>query len=124
MTIHEDNAAEASGQNELFATALPFPQLPKEPRAHVAILSPAKRNALVACFHASALNKKDGAWHGLPDGQRTSGVSRRSRTGWNAYVDHGSSRGFGSIDRTRQLVCPNTTLRRSRQQSSEMTVQN
>jgi hypothetical protein len=74
MTIPQYNAGEATGQNELLST-LPFPQLPKEPRALVAILSPAKRNALVACFHASALNKKDGAWHGLPGGQRTSGVT-------------------------------------------------
>ena len=73
MTIPQYNAG-ASGQNELLST-LPFPQLPKEPRAHVAILSPAKRNALIACFHASALNKKDGAWHGLPDSKRTSGVT-------------------------------------------------
>jgi hypothetical protein len=74
MTIHQHDAAEASGQNELLST-LPFPQLPKEPRALVAILSPAKRNALIECFHANALNKKDGAWLGLPDGKRTSGVT-------------------------------------------------
>jgi hypothetical protein len=72
MTIPQYNAG-ASGQNELLST-LPS-QLPKEPRALVAILSPAKRNALIACFYASALNKKDGAWHGLPDGKRTSGVT-------------------------------------------------
>jgi len=74
MTILEDDAIEASGQNELLSTP-PFPRLPKEPRALVAILSPAKRNALIACFNASALNKKDGAWHGLPDGKRTSGIT-------------------------------------------------
>jgi hypothetical protein len=74
MTILEGNAGEASGPGQVIST-LPFPQLPKEPRALVAILSPAKRNALIACFHASALNKKDGAWHGLPDSTRTSGVT-------------------------------------------------
>jgi hypothetical protein len=74
MTIPQYNAGDASGQNELLST-LPFPRLPKEPRAFVAILSPAKRNALITCFNASALNKKDGAWHGLPDGKRTSGVT-------------------------------------------------
>ncbi len=73
MTILEDNSREASGQNELLST-LPFP-LRKEPRAQVAILSLAKRNALIECFNASALNKKDGAWHGLPEGKRTSGVT-------------------------------------------------
>jgi hypothetical protein len=74
MTIPQYNAGEASGQSELHST-LPFPRLPKESRALVAILSPAKRHALIACFKASVLNKKDGAWHGLPDGQRTSGVT-------------------------------------------------
>jgi hypothetical protein len=74
MTIPQYNAAEASGQRELLTT-LPFPRQPKEPRALVALLSPAKRNALIACYNASALNKKDGAWHGLSDGRRTSGVT-------------------------------------------------
>ena len=74
MTIPQYNAGEAGGQKELLST-LPFPRLPKEPRALVAILSPAKRNALIECFNASALNKKDGAWHGLSDGQRTPGVT-------------------------------------------------
>jgi hypothetical protein len=44
-----------------------------EPRAPIAILSPAKRNALVACFNAGGLQKKDGAWHGLPGGKPVSG---------------------------------------------------
>jgi hypothetical protein len=46
-----------------------------EPRAPIAILSPAKRNALVACFNAGGLHKKDGAWHGLPGGKPVSGMT-------------------------------------------------
>jgi hypothetical protein len=52
-----------------------LPLAPGEPRAMIAILSAAKRNALVACFNASGLHKKDGAWHGLADGKPVSGVT-------------------------------------------------
>jgi hypothetical protein len=52
-----------------------LPLAPSEPRALIAILSAAKRNALVACFNGSGLHKKDGAWHGLPDGKPVSGVT-------------------------------------------------
>jgi hypothetical protein len=45
------------------------------PCALIAVLSAAKRNALLACFTASALQKKDGAWHGVPDGKPVSGVT-------------------------------------------------
>jgi hypothetical protein len=56
-------------------TAPVLPLAPGEPRALIAILSAAKRNALVACFNGGGLNKKDGAWHGLPDGKPVSGVT-------------------------------------------------
>jgi hypothetical protein len=56
-------------------TAPLLPRAPGEPRALVAILSTAKRNALVACFNGSGLRKKDGAWHGPPDGKPVSGVT-------------------------------------------------
>ncbi len=52
-----------------------LPLAPSEPRALIAILSAAKRNALVACFNGSGLHKKGGAWHGLPDGKPVSGVT-------------------------------------------------
>jgi hypothetical protein len=66
MTILEDTAVETA----------PLPPLaPSEPRALVAILSTAKRNALVACFTANGLHKKDGAWHGPHDGKPVSGVT-------------------------------------------------
>jgi hypothetical protein len=62
-------------QNPAAEPARPLRLAPSEPRAMVAILSPAKRNALVACFNASGLHKKDGAWHGEPDGKPVSGVT-------------------------------------------------
>src|SRR5262249_56974638 len=45
------------------------------PRAPIAFLSPAKRNALVACFNAGGLHKKDGVSHGLPGGKPVSGMT-------------------------------------------------
>jgi hypothetical protein len=51
------------------------PLAPCEPRALVAILSAAKRNALVACLAAGGLHKKHGAWHGVADGKPVSGVT-------------------------------------------------
>src|ERR1700686_2079076 len=74
MTILQDNAGEASGRIEVVST-LPVPRLPREPRALVAILSAAKRHALIACFNARGLTKKDGAWRGLPDDKPASGVT-------------------------------------------------
>ena len=66
MTIFQDTEVE---------TAPLLPLAPGEPRALIAILSSAKRNALVACFNANGLQKKDGAWHGPPDGKPVSGVT-------------------------------------------------
>jgi hypothetical protein len=56
-------------------TALLLPPAPGEPRALIAILSTAKRHALVACFNGSGLHKKNGAWHGLPNSKPVSGVT-------------------------------------------------
>jgi hypothetical protein len=51
------------------------PLAPAEPRALIAILSVAKRNALLACFSAGGLHKRDGAWHGAADAKPVSGVT-------------------------------------------------
>src|SRR5438477_8908905 len=48
---------------------------PGEPPAQIAILSTARRNALIACFNAGGLHKKDGAWHGSSGGMALSGVT-------------------------------------------------
>ena len=45
----------------------PMPLLllaPNEPPAPIANLSPAQRNALIACINAGGLYKQAGAWHG------------------------------------------------------------
>ena len=46
-----------------------------ENRALIAVLSPAKRAALVACLVADGLNKRSGAWHGIAGGKPISGVT-------------------------------------------------
>jgi hypothetical protein len=72
MTILQDAPALRGTAVE---TAPLLPLAHGEPRALIAILSVAKRNALVACFNASGLHKKDGAWHGPADGKPVSGVT-------------------------------------------------
>jgi len=63
-------------ETTIAAASLPPPLLAvDEPRARIDVLSPAKRNALVACFKANELRKKDGAWHGSPDGKPVSGMT-------------------------------------------------
>ena len=74
MTILLDIAGKSNGRSEPTST-LRTPRLPRQPRAPVANLSSAKRNALIACFNAGALTKKNGAWHGLSDAKPTSGVT-------------------------------------------------
>jgi hypothetical protein len=64
MTTLQDNAVGPAFQNELISPARLLLLASSEPRAPIAILSPAKRNALVACFNAGGLHKRDGAWHG------------------------------------------------------------
>jgi hypothetical protein len=56
-------------------TASSLPRLPGDGRALVAILSTAKRNALLACLNGNGLYKKNGAWHGPPHQKPVSGVT-------------------------------------------------
>ena len=44
-------------------------------RAPVAILSPAKRIAIIECFSNSGLRKRNGHWCGRPEGKHISGVT-------------------------------------------------
>jgi hypothetical protein len=69
--IAHDTVPHGSGE----ARAPTLPLVPSEPRALIAILSAAKRNALLACLTANGLHKKAGAWHGLADGKPVSGVT-------------------------------------------------
>jgi hypothetical protein len=67
------SAAEPTFRSE---TKFPSPVLaPREGQAPIADLSPSKRHALVSCFNAGGLNKKDGAWHGSPGGKPISGIT-------------------------------------------------
>ena len=75
MITPQDDAGETASRSVLTPSA-PLRQLaPGEPRAQIAILSPAKRNALVSCFNAGGLHKKDGAWHAPIGGMALSGVT-------------------------------------------------
>jgi hypothetical protein len=82
-----------------------------EPRAPVAILSPAKRNALVACFNAGGLQKKDGAWHGLPGGKPVSGMTTAdlARDGMLTVTTNHRFE-FSTTDGARELVCADVAL--------------
>jgi hypothetical protein len=72
MTTPKDNAVEAApGSRVIYPSSL----APGERHAPVADLSLSKRSALVACFKAGGLNKKDGAWHGAPGGTPVSGIT-------------------------------------------------
>ena len=74
-TTLQDNAVEPASRSELISPSPVLLLAPSEPRAPIAILSPAKRNALIACFNAGGLHKRDGAWHGLPGGKSVSGMT-------------------------------------------------
>ena len=84
-------------------------------RARRSLLSPAKRNALVACFNAGGLHKKDGAWHGSPGGKPVSGMTTAdlARDGMLTVT---TNHQFGSAQLTergnwfaRTLLCQGTT---------------
>ena len=111
MTTLQDNAVGPAFQNELISPARSLLLAPSEPRAPIAILSPAKRNALVACFNAGGLHKKDGAWHGATRWQASiRHDGRRSRARWNVDDDHKSSIWFSTTDGARELVCADVAL--------------
>jgi hypothetical protein len=75
MITLQDNAVEPASRSELISPSLVLLLAPGEPHAPIAILSPAKRNALVACFNAGGLHKRDGAWHGPQGGKPVSGMT-------------------------------------------------
>ena len=109
MTTLQDNAVEPASRSELIPPAPVLLLAADEPRAPIATLSPAKRNALVACFNAGGLHKKSLAW---TPGRQASirHDDRRSRARRNADGDHKSSNWFSTIDRARELVCAHVAL--------------
>ncbi len=76
MTVLQGAIAHDTSPHHALEVSAPIlPPAPSEPRALTAILSAAKRNALVACLAANGLHKKGGAWHGPADGKPVSGVT-------------------------------------------------
>ena len=69
------NAAGPALLNELISPTPLLLLAPNEPPAPIANLSPAQRNALIACINAGGLYKKAGAWHGPFGGKPLSGVT-------------------------------------------------
>ena len=115
MTTLQDTAVGPASQNELISPTRLLLLAPSEPLAPIAILSPAKRNALLACFNAGRLHKKDGAWHGLPGGKPVSGMTTAdlARDGMLTVT---TNHRFGSARLTergnwfaRTLLCQGTT---------------
>src|SRR5262249_25359242 len=115
MTTPQDNAVGPAFQNELISPARLLLLAPSEPRAPIAILSSAKRNARVACLTGGRLHKKDGAWQGPPDGKPVSGMTTAdlARDGMLTVT---TNHRFGSAQLTergnwfaRTLLCQGTT---------------
>src|SRR5215471_18682245 len=75
MTMLEGNTAGPASPNELISRTPLLLLAPNEPPAPIANLSPAQRNALVACINTGGLYKKAGAWHGPFGGKPLSGLT-------------------------------------------------
>jgi hypothetical protein len=69
------NVAGPAPLNELISPTPLLLLAQNEPPAPIANLSPAQRNALIACINAGGLYKKAGAWHGPFGGKRLSDVT-------------------------------------------------
>ena len=69
------NVARPAPLNELISPTPLLLLAPNEPPAPIGNLSPAKRNALIACINAGGLYKKAGAWHGPFGGKPLAGVT-------------------------------------------------
>jgi hypothetical protein len=68
-----------------------------KPRAPIALLSLAKRTALIECFNNNSLDKRSGCWCGAPERKHISGgtVADLARDGMFSVItnrSHGSAR--------------------------------
>ena len=62
MTSLKGSAMDSTFRSERIS---PSPVLgPRDRQPPIVKLSPSKKHALVSCFNAGGLSKKDGAWHG------------------------------------------------------------
>jgi hypothetical protein len=75
MTSLKGSAVELASPGEPICPPSASVLAPGERHAPVAELSPSKKSALVACFNAGGLNKKDGAWHGALGGKPIAGIT-------------------------------------------------
>ena len=75
MTSLKGSAVEPASRGETICPSSVSTLAAGERHAPIAELSPAKKAALVACFNAGGLNKKDGAWHGALGGKPISGIT-------------------------------------------------
>jgi hypothetical protein len=96
MTRLKDSSAVVSASETISPTSVSV-LAPGEQRAPIGDLSPSKRNALVACFKAGGLNKKEGAWHGAPGIKAVSCAPRPSRLrnsrNWRPWICSSCPRG-------------------------------
>jgi hypothetical protein len=75
MTSLKGSALDSTSRSETICSSSASVLAPGERHAPIAELSPSKKNALVACFNAGGLNKKNGAWHGALGGKPISGIT-------------------------------------------------
>ena len=61
-----------------------------EREAPIAELSPSKRSALMACWDAGRLNKKDGVWRGAKGGKPISGTTTADLARDGMLIKHGN----------------------------------
>jgi len=103
MTSLKSSPLEPASRNETICSSSASFLAPGERHAPIEELSPSKKNALVTCFNAGGLNKKNGAWHGAFGDKPISGittadlardgmltVTTRHRTGSARLTDRGT----------------------------------
>src|SRR5262245_38224537 len=96
MTSLKGSAVEPASRGETICPSSVSVLAAGERHAPIAELSAAKRAALVACFNAGGLNKKDGAWHGALGGKPISGITTAdlAREGMRILVQPGDRSGL------------------------------
>jgi hypothetical protein len=62
MTMLQDHGGEPASRRELNPAIPSLLLSPDEPRAPIAVVSPAKRAALIACLNGGILRKQRGVW--------------------------------------------------------------
>src|SRR5262245_8204822 len=111
MTTLQDTAVEHASRSELISPSPVLLLAPSEPRAPIAILSPAKRNDPGRLLQRGWAPQE--RWNLAWTTRWQAGIrhdDRRSRARRNADGDHKSSNWFSTIDGARELVCAHVAL--------------